>query len=76
MRHSRADNILLLGKCSYCNDVFGEGAGRLIIGDYSQEQFCSNECAEEFLETVQEKRRSSQSSSIIVKMRPLQRLKQ
>jgi ribosomal protein L24E len=76
MRHSRADNILLLGSCSYCSDAFEKGAGRLIIGNYSQEQFCSNKCAEDFMETVQEKRRSSQSSSIIVKMRPLQRLRQ
>jgi ribosomal protein L24E len=71
MRHSKADNILLLGKCSYCNDAFKEGAGRLIIGDYPLEQFCSNECAEEFLDTAREGRHSSQSSSSLEKKSPL-----
>lgn len=76
MRHSRSDNILLLGSCSYCNDAFREGAGRLIIGYYPLEQFCSNKCAKEFLVTAREERHSSQSSSSFERKNHLQRLEQ
>jgi len=73
MRHSKAKNIVLLGSCSYCYEIFQTGAARLINGDYPLEQFCSNKCAEEFLKTAGEDSHSSRPSSSLEGKNSLER---